>query len=85
MNKQTIQRALNHFRRGLSAQLAAFQTQSCVIQQILRAGAAFRVLTPAAAQRTAFKKYDRADTGAIMGRVALNIENHSRLSVSFKH
>ncbi|EOC6410659.1 phage GP46 family protein [Escherichia coli] len=25
------------------------------------------------------------DTGAIMGRVALNIENHSCLSVSFKH
>ncbi|ESC91609.1 hypothetical protein HMPREF1594_04503 [Escherichia coli 907446] len=67
MNKQTIQRALNHFRCGLSAQLTAFQTESWVIQQILRAGAAFRVLTPVAAQRTAFKKYDRADTGAIMG------------------
>ncbi|MDI5166083.1 MATE family efflux transporter, partial [Salmonella enterica subsp. enterica serovar Montevideo] len=42
----------------------------------LSAGAAFRVLAPATAQRTAFEKYYGTDTGAIVGRIALNIEDH---------
>ena len=67
MDNQTVQLTGNHFRRSLLAEVAAVQAKAGVIQQIRRAGAAFRVLAPAAAQRTAFEEYDSADPRAVMG------------------
>ena len=67
MDNQAVQLAGNHLRRGLLAEVAAVQAQARVIQQIRRAGAAFRVLAPAAAQRTPFEEDDSADPRAVMG------------------
>lgn len=78
MDKEAIQRAFDDARGRLDAKLAAFEAQTCIKQQILRARPAFRILTPATAQRASFKEHHGADTGAIVCGIALNIENHKR-------
>ncbi len=76
INDQAIEGAGDNRRRRLLAQLAAGQAQPRVIQQIFATGAALRVLAPAAAQRAAFQEDDGADPWAVMGGIALDVEDH---------
>ncbi|MNI72265.1 hypothetical protein D3C73_1281970 [compost metagenome] len=78
MNKQAVEGALNDVRRSLNTQVTALQTQTRVIQQILRTGTTLWVLAPATTQRASLKEDYRADTGTIVGGIALDIENHKR-------
>ena len=78
MNQQSTQRAFNHLRCGLSTEIATVEAQTRVIEQILRAGAAFRILAPPTAQRASLKEHHGTDTGTIMCGIALDIENHKR-------
>ena len=78
VNKQAIQRTFNHFRCSLRTQIATVEAQTRVIEQILRTGAAFRILAPAAAQGASFKEHHGTNTGAIVSGIALNIKNHKR-------
>ncbi len=70
MNKQTIQRALNpsgaalaHSSQPSRHSRASYADPAC--------GRGFPGSDTSGSPAKAFKKYDRADTGAIMGRVAL--------------
>ena len=76
VNDQAIEGAVDNRRRRLLAQIAAGQAQPRVIQQIFATGAALRVLAPAAAQRAAFQEDDGADPWAVMGGIALDVEDH---------
>ena len=76
MNDQPAQRAFNTPRRGLLTQVTAVQAQTGIKQDVPRAGAAFRVLTPATAQRAAFQEYHGSNTWAVVGGVTLYIEDH---------
>ncbi|SAZ45189.1 conserved hypothetical protein [Klebsiella quasipneumoniae subsp. similipneumoniae] len=76
VNDQAIEGAGDNRRRRLLAQLAAGKAQARVIQQVFAAGAALRILAPAAAQRAAFQEDDGADPWAVMGGIALDIEDH---------
>ncbi|SBN19686.1 conserved hypothetical protein [Klebsiella variicola] len=76
INDQTIEGTGDNLRRRLLTQIAAGQAQPRVIQQIFAAGAAFRVLAPAAAQRAAFQEDDGTDPWAVMGGIALDVEDH---------
>ena len=63
-------------RCRLLAQVAAVQAQTRIKQHVPAAGAAFRVLAPATAQRAAFQEHHGTNSGAVVGRVTLNIEDH---------
>lgn len=76
MNDQPVQRAFNTPRRGLLTQFTAVQAQTRIKQHIPAAEAAFRVLTPATAQRAAFQEYHGSNTRAVVGGVTLYIEDH---------
>ncbi len=78
MNQQSAQRPFNHLRCRLSTEIATLEAQTCVIEQVLRAGAAFRVLAPPAAQGASLKEHHGTDPGTIMCGIALDIENHKR-------
>ena len=76
VDNQAIQRAFDAARCRLLAQVTAVQAQARIKQHVPAAGAAFRVLAPATAQRAAFQEHHGSNTGAIVGRVTLNIEDH---------
>ncbi|MNN64021.1 hypothetical protein D3C81_1794390 [compost metagenome] len=76
MDNQAIQCTLDNPRCRLLTKLTAVETQTRIEQQILRTGTTLGILTPATAQRAAFHKDNGADAGAIVGGIALNIENH---------
>ena len=76
MDGQPVQRAFNTPWRGLLTQVTAVQTQTGVKQDVPRAGAAFRVLAPATAQRAAFQEHHGSNTGAVVGGVTLYVEDH---------
>ena len=48
------------------------------MEQILRAGATFRILAPPTAQGASLKEHHSTDPGTIMRGIALDIENHKR-------
>ncbi len=73
MNKQTIQRALNHFGAVL-AHSSQPSRQSRGSYSNPACGRGFPGSDTSGSPANSFKKYDRADTGAIMGRVALNMK-----------
>lgn len=76
VNGDAVQRSGDNLRRRLLTEIALFQAEARVIQQIFMAGAAFRILAPAAAQRATFKKDNGANAGTIMRRITLDIKNH---------
>ncbi|MNP06381.1 hypothetical protein D3C76_983610 [compost metagenome] len=76
MDDQSVQRTVDNSRNRLLAQVAAFEAQTRIKQHIPRAGAAFRVLAPAAAERAALQEHHGTNTWAVVGGVTLNIEDH---------
>ncbi len=77
MDQQAIERPVNYARCDLLAEIASGETEAGIKKYLPRLGAALRVLAPATGQRTAFQEDDGANAGAVVGRVALNIENHN--------
>ncbi|OMP13805.1 hypothetical protein COLO4_00918 [Corchorus olitorius] len=76
VDDETIQRAFDTARRRLLTQVAAVKAQARIKQHVPATGTAFRVLAPATAQRAAFQEHHGTNTGAIVGGVTLNIEDH---------
>ncbi len=77
MDQQAVACPADSVRCRPLAEIASVETEAGIKEHLSRQSAALRILAPAAGQRAAFQEHDGANAGAVMGGVALNIENHN--------